>query len=287
MQQNHFIKKIHNILNDIVYNVYFQSLLVVIIFDVFYAGINLWNDFFEDMIGSTVIFLLLYVLSVVIVRAIHHLRAGMNVEFNADVKREFHDIVQESKKHLYLVTPYFSPGNVVIEEILSKLRDGVHVEMVLHSSQMQNIETFTFFERFNSLGGKMWHHPKLHSKIYLNDKFCLITSLNLLTSSFDNSFEAGVSFNNRTEIKNVLQHIQKEIIGSDLISEVKADSFSLKFGYCIRSRQKINLNKSRPVEYSEYRSGGSNLNGQYCHLCGEKADTSIDNPYCEAHQTYN
>lgn len=275
--------KIYIAVEKFVTNEYVVALFLVTIFAGLFVIFKGPEVVLKHYILSSICFIILYFIALRFIPEYHHYKSDSMPVFDTDNKNILDEVIKDAHRELYLISPFLSPGNNLTEDILSRMREGVKVTMIINSNQLQSVEAFNFFERFHAAGGEMWHHPRLHSKIYLNESGCLITSLNLLTSSFDNSFEAGVASNNKYTRNETLEYIQTKLLKSDQIEKVEKGSFNLKYGYCIRTKQKINFNPARPIEYNEFRSNGSLQKGQYCHRCGKAADTSIENPFCKEH----
>jgi hypothetical protein len=55
-------------------------------------------------------------------------------------------------------------------------------------------------------------------------------------------------------------------------------------GFCIRTKEKINFDPSKPLSWAAYRSWSQNKNPNvtenYCHSCGKGHSTSIKSPFC-------
>jgi hypothetical protein len=276
------LKKIEKFIHDLKTNEHVITIVIVAVF-YFFVGIS---DFWKEPVASIIVLFFVYLIAYVIASVVVRMQSDSYPVFDGEVKAKLEEIIINAKDHLYLVSPYLSPGNVLIEKILNKARDGVKVVVVINSNQLQSFDVHNFYERLLPLGGEMYHHPRLHAKLYLNEKECMVSSLNLLTSSFDNSFEVGTVSDDKYTRKEVVTYIKNTLLASDLTGKVCKESFQITHGFCIRTRQRIAYNPLRPIEYNEYRSNtnSSNAKGQYCHVCGEKAETSLDTPFCERHR---
>ncbi|MFB6317286.1 phosphatidylserine/phosphatidylglycerophosphate/cardiolipin synthase family protein [Saccharicrinis sp. FJH54] len=279
---NHVGRNIKDFLN----NDFFQATLLFIPVIFFTDLSSLIYDFKKDPIADTVFLIMLYVLAWMIIMLIHKLRSESDAVFNEDVKTELNDIINSARRSLIIVSPFIAPGDVVTESIISQARRGVKILFIVNENQLKSYDAYRLFKRLNAVGGEMWCHPRLHAKIYMNEKNLLVTSLNLLTSSFDNSIEAGVKLNDKYYRSHIRNYIEQDLLKSDLIESVSFDSFDIKYGFCIRTRKTINLNPDKPIQYSEYLSSGRQVNGKYCHICGNEAETSVDQPFCKEHSNY-
>ena len=219
-----------------------------------------------------------------IVSLVRRAFSSSEVQFNNKVKEEIDRIIDEADEYLYLISPYLDPGNILIESILKKLANSIPVVLVHHSSQIDKPEALQALQRLQPAGCKIFHHPNLHAKIYMNENEVIITSLNLVAGSFKNSLESGYITSSKEIHRTTWKFIEEDILKSGLKQESDVSDTDLKTGYCIRTKARIPLNRSRPIEHDEYNSSGRAKNGIYCHYCGEEAKTSVEQPYCEMHK---
>ena len=132
---------------------------------------------------------------------------------------------------------------------------------------------------------------RLHTRLYLNESECLISSMNLYESSKDNNFEVGYHFKNRTQAENFKETVidndilmtQPEILRGRYFSSLESEekrthneqnSFrqnDLDNGFCIRCGDKIELNPAYPLCndcYSVWADWENyNYGENYCHIC--------------------
>ncbi|MBU0712540.1 hypothetical protein KKA87_11590 [bacterium] len=249
-----------------------------------YYHIRHLKNMVAEPITTIIFFAFLYIVGLLVAEAIFKIFTSFDSSFDGQIKSNVEEIVTESKRYLYIVSPYISPGNLLVELILKAAKSGIKVTVIHHSSQLSNPDLLIFLRRLIEVGGEMYHHPKIHAKIYMNESSVLITSMNLITSSFDNSFESGIYTSYYSIRKECTNYIKNTILDSDLIKKTIEEDFNIKTGYCIRTGVEIPFNSLKPVEYKAYLSSGQNRNGKYCHFCGEKADTSVLDPFCEKHK---
>lgn len=209
------------------------------------------------------------------------------------------EIIDRSSEYCWLISPYFKPWNL-LERTLRKAASEQkkltfvfrHKEIAENDVQLLNRE----------LGFEIFFVERLHSKIYLNEKEALIASMNLHESSKDNNYEAAVLFDTREEAGRVFRElVQGDILAlppaltlskpektSEKKSQGETPETKQKFfprkGFCIRCRDTIlwSLEKSLCDEcfswwfrYSDY-----DYIEKYCHLCGNRSETSMRHPLC-------
>lgn len=85
------------------------------------------------------------------------------------------------------------------------------------------------------------------------------------------------------QIKPKEQYVRNPI-GFNQPSKKEVNSVVVDSGYCIRSREKINYNPTKPLSYGAYQTwaefGNPDYKERYCHGCGKTHSTSVRNPLC-------
>jgi PLD-like domain len=197
-----------------------------------------------------------------------------------ELRTKIDDIIYEAKEYVYIISPYLNPGNLLIESLIKTSRSGIDVILIHHSSQLKKYKLSNDLNRLIDAGVKIYHHPSVHSKIYINESESLVTSLNLVVGSYSDSFESGI-FSNEREIRiKTKSYIEDQILNSDLCKETTIENLPPDKGYCISTKNKIDFEPSRPVEYNEFKSKYGQIIGKYCHSCGLEVETSVNQPFC-------
>lgn len=106
------------------------------------------------------------------------------------------DIIFSAKSRLMIISPYIRLDKY-FKELFEKHKNNAEVEIIIgfgknesNISKSLNYEDFEFFKNFPNIG--IVYIPNLHAKYYSNEKVGLVTSINLLDSSFKNNIEYGV-----------------------------------------------------------------------------------------------
>ena len=110
------------------------------------------------------------------------------------------DILRDAEKRVTLVSPYNEFWTRLEKQIDAIVRNGVRVDVIYRAGKRNDA-----IEWLETLGPRVKVHAveNLHAKIYLNESSVLITSMNLLESSRNNSMEIGISIND--------EHAQDEV----------------------------------------------------------------------------
>jgi hypothetical protein len=209
--------------------------------------------------------------------------------FNSDLNNCLDDIIhrpyqiQEDEENAYLVliSAYLNFGKRMLSEIESLVKERIPVILVFNSENLKNEVSKVQIKKLGELGVDLYHHPNLHTKLYFNSKIALQTSMNLNKYSMINSIESGFVITHQSQIENCWEHLL-EIIGNEETTRIEADSISVETGYCIRTKRKILLDESRPIEFIEYRNSRWRKLGRFCHKCGEEAKgVKVGAPFCK------
>jgi hypothetical protein len=119
------------------------------------------------------------------------------IEINSNIEK----LIKSAKNELILISPYIqlsSRNRKFLADQKNILKDGIHIvyrkdKYVLPPEEVDWLKTQSHI------------HPStcenLHAKCYLNEEFCIISSLNLLDSSQTNNYEMGVLINKHEDEK--------------------------------------------------------------------------------------
>jgi len=240
----------------------------------------------------------------------------------AGVQSALTDIVKNSEKELFLISPYLKIPVQTKNYLNSIDKNNIPITIVFRSDFKLNEDDLEFFNGLTNL--KLYDCENLHSKCYLNEKEGLITSLNLHEYSQTHNWEMGIRFSNQndrdiyTDVKKELSHLLSQCkphtIKRKMSTDVKknvnnipqksvykpkeapnkglftkmVDSVLGEEAHCIRcghSMEKYNLEK--PLCDNCYPKWAQHKNKGYpekhCHACGEfKPNISYEKPICKS-----
>ncbi|EPR69597.1 hypothetical protein ADICYQ_1382 [Cyclobacterium qasimii M12-11B] len=140
-----------------------------------------------------------------------------------EISHAIENLIQESFRSLIFVSPYLK----ITERIKSKL-----------SMHLPKIDNCYFVYRKNELktNEEIWlksfsnihlvEVQNLHAKVYLNEKYCILTSMNFYEYSQINNFEIGVKINREDEKENyeeVIKQVMLMIKLSENNSSIQGD----------------------------------------------------------------
>lgn len=179
------------------------------------------------------------------------------------IASEILNLINESEKYIVLVSPYvnFNNWDRIKVDILNAMKRGVRIEIY---ARLDN-ENFKSWEQIENLGIKPKLIKNLHAKLYFNEKFGIVTSMNLLTSSNLNAIEFGSIYNTEqelSELKNfVKKHLEPNII---LVKPNNEDLYLAKEKFTIILSNFLSYKFNRRIN-TRWKNGSIefNVNNQY------------------------
>ena len=151
-------------------------------------------------------------------------------------------IILEAKKYIILVSPFWACPKNVILSLLGALKNGVQVVIFCRPTQGKDKEktlpipreSWEYFRKFEKKGQfvvKSEGLETLHSKLYMNEDKCLITSLNMYDYSVEKNIELGIELSwsdeHDRELKRfVMKHLNEicEKAGLDAFNPIVPDA---------------------------------------------------------------
>ena len=111
------------------------------------------------------------------------------------VSGEIMNLLDEANEKVIIVSPYckFDKWYKLINKIKDLKSRGIEIEFYIRDNEPES------YEQVTAIGIKPICIPNLHSKLYLNEKYCIVTSMNLLLSSEINSLELGYKTESKQE----------------------------------------------------------------------------------------
>ncbi len=113
-----------------------------------------------------------------------------------DLVEAVDDIIFSAKSRLLIISPYIRLDDH-FKKLFENHKGKADIEIIIgfgkneeNVTKSLNEEDFAFFKDFPNIG--IVYIPNLHAKYYSNEKVGLVTSINLLNSSFRNNIEYGV-----------------------------------------------------------------------------------------------
>lgn len=114
---------------------------------------------------------------------------------NHGITDAIEDLIRNANRRLVLISPYLQLSDAIKRTLEAKVRDGLSVQMVYRTDKRRP-EDIQWFEqqRIPALGLE-----NLHTKCYLSESQCIITSLNLYQYSQVHNLEMGILINRQDD----------------------------------------------------------------------------------------
>lgn len=126
------------------------------------------------------------------------------------IPSELLNIINDSNSYLILVSPYinFNNWDRIKADLVKAIKRGVKIEVFTRL----DVDNSKSWEEVEALGIKAKLIKNLHAKVYFNEKMGLVTSMNLLTSSYLNAIEFGSVFHDEDEIDELKKFVKQQLI---------------------------------------------------------------------------
>lgn len=231
----------------------------------------------------------------------------------ADSISHIESVMRQAKGDLYLVSPFVQLSERYRRRLADADREGVRVHLICRVKELKSDQK----KALSSLSNlHLYDAPKLHGKVFVNERGAVITSFNLYEASEQNH-ETGVWLcaeedteaygEARREVLSILSHAKEVSVrqASGGRTDTKADTRrgrrSTRFearskghsapqnqGHCIRCGTGINYDPKKPYCPQCFSQWARFKNPTYaddrCHGCGkeEAKAFSLEKPECYA-----
>jgi phosphatidylserine/phosphatidylglycerophosphate/cardiolipin synthase-like enzyme len=224
-------------------------------------------------------------------------------------------LIKNARKQVLLVSPYVTLGKEdrLGQAIRAALNNKVSVTLLFRLDEdLQSFaRTFSeYIQELNARGLQFCVLPRLHAKIYWSESEVIISSLNLLSSSFLSSIEVGLWSQDPADVAQVRKFISqeiephilsredikrlvagKEVPGSPRASRnakpmEKSRAPAMMHGFCIRCAMTIDLDPDKPYCWNDFQKWAEYENADYedsfCHGCGDDFPATMNKPLCRS-----
>jgi len=122
------------------------------------------------------------------------------------LSHQLEQLIQSASKNIWLVTPYLKIPVVLKEKLKKADNRGVIIRIVYGKNEMKPDELLFLKELKNS---EVYFCKNLHAKVYLNESFGILGSLNLYEFSQINNLELGAVFTLKSDAEFYLNTIDE------------------------------------------------------------------------------
>lgn len=224
--------------------------------------------------------------------------SNSNILLNHQLSGEIISLIDSSKEYCFLVTPYYKPWQLLNRALEKAASNEKKIVFIFRNGDVKE----NIINDLNKMGFDIHLVEKLHTKLYLNEKTAIITSMNLYDASKEFNYEVGYKFQNSFDVKNFKSDvIEKDILGTkpklSLLGRYTTNfevsikeqnktpekNTDLAPGYCLRCRAQIPFDFNRPYCLECYKIWSKNnypTKENYCHSCGSRFHSSYEQPAC-------
>ena len=221
-----------------------------------------------------------------------------NILLNHQISAEIISLIESSEEYCFLITPYYKPWPILNRGLEKAASNAKKIIFIFRNGDVKE----NIINDLNKMGFDVHLVEKLHTKLYLNEKTAIITSMNLYDVSKEFNYEVGYKFQNSFEVKN----FKSEVIEKDILGTTPKLSFpgrysaylensgkdqkrtstnitDIALGYCLSCRAEIPFDFNRPfcLEcYKIWAKKNYQTKENYCHSCGSRFRSSYDQPAC-------
>ncbi|MCW3108961.1 MAG: hypothetical protein JWQ09_3467 [Segetibacter sp.] len=115
--------------------------------------------------------------------------AGDKIKNTQKLNEWIPKIISETERELVIIVPYIKASVKVYQQLCEANSRGVETILVYREDQLSKSEK----QRFSQLDNlNLFCHPNVHCKCYYNEKYLLITSMNMYEYSELNNREMGI-----------------------------------------------------------------------------------------------
>lgn len=98
-------------------------------------------------------------------------------------------LIQETEKELLIIVPYIKTSEQMYNYLFEANKKGIETTLVYRENKLPTREKAKF-QALDNLN--LMHHPNVHCKCYFNEKYLIISSMNLYEYSEKNNREMGI-----------------------------------------------------------------------------------------------
>lgn len=235
---------------------------------------------------------------------------GQNILTRDQIAPAVAELITETKDTCFLVTPHYQPWGLIEQALAKAAAAEKQIVFILKAPDDGNTEPYLYLNK--EFRFDLYFVRNLNTKLYLNEKQVIISSMNLEDVTPERNFEVGYIL----EGSNFAQDFKETIIDRDILAlepyrtyegrylnslklkaeeseEEEADQtkqsqafvgYKTNIGYCIHCRGAIKYYPLNPfcpacLDIWKEHQREDNLEN-YCHACGKEHPTTLNTPLC-------
>lgn len=215
-------------------------------------------------------------------------------------------VIRDAKREVVLVTPYLDlfPWHHAQDALKQAADKGVTVRVLIRPRDSEAGEHKPSPDREKSVDWLLknqiavWEVTNLHAKIYLNEEYVVLSSMNLTESSTRNSRDIALLVRDPSDQKQIRDYVSEQLMSratrlnpgtpvpsGQPLKKTRQPAVQASTGTCIRCGEAISRAPDRPLcgdcydKWAEWEN--EDYEEKFCHLCGKPAETSYAKPLCQ------
>jgi len=184
------------------------------------------------------------------------------------ISGEIMTLIEEADKKVILITPYFKVKNwhKMLNSLNSIKSRKIPCEIYIREKENESIQ------EVKAAGFEPILIPNLHTKLYINEQICIVSSMNILLSSDTNSLDIALKTENKKEYDEIwdyyLRYIKKSLNSEPLhhqladwrdVLEKKLCQATGRNAYIKESSNKLQIQTSNKYEASIIKGRSNEL----------------------------
>jgi hypothetical protein len=211
-------------------------------------------------------------------------------------------LIHDAGSRVQLVSPYLALWGHLENAITDARRRNVDVSVLCRADKRDEYKPLA--EKLLKLGVRFGDVKNLHAKVYVSDRACIVTSMNLYDFSATNSEEFALHSTDPQMLAEVTRYAEQlaakaewqrppstaaklaGAVGKGIVNAASAVASLIPEGpgVCIRCGKDVQFNPDRPLCADCYQSWSKFKNPEYvekyCHSCAKENRTSVGKPLC-------
>lgn len=134
------------------------------------------------------------------------------------------EAIGSAKKNIYIASPYFIPGESLMDVLIIAVQSGLDVKIVIpgkSDSKMVDAAARAYYTELLKFGAQIYKYNKgfIHAKtMVIDDNLAIIGSANMDYRSFDLNFEVNAMVYSKEITKQLTAVFEKDLNDSELIN---------------------------------------------------------------------
>lgn len=207
-----------------------------------------------------------------------------DILLNHQISAEIISLIESTKEYCFLVTPYYKPWPLLNRTLEKAALLEKKIVFIFRYGEMKE-QLIDHIRKFNF---DIHLVEKLHTKLYLNERTAILTSMNLYDASKEQNYEVGYIFSSSYDARK----FRTEVIENDILAIKPKLSIPGRYASYQQSKVEEQLAKERQqkeeeekrerIKVEKFKKIKEHLNDSgYCIRCNTDIRLNPSRPYCD------